>query len=156
VAVIIGSLVTMSSAQRVPAGLVLTGIVCWSFVSLIQALVAALVIGRVRQRAVSMARALELLFMSHVPWSLWVVVLTGLFTFTTVPLGLTVTVPSLLIPAAWTAFLISAFCRVVLGCPPAYARLLTTMHQTATWTIFFTYVFLVSGFWARILALTGR
>ena len=37
----------------------------------------------------------------------------------------------------------------------AEARLLTALHQSMTWVIFFTYVFLVSGFWARILALVG-
>ena len=38
-AVIIGTAVTISSAGRVPAGLVLVAIVCWSFVPLVQWLI---------------------------------------------------------------------------------------------------------------------
>jgi hypothetical protein len=42
-----------------------------------------------------------------------------------------------------------------LGCGPGKARLLTAAHQAMTWTMFFTYVGLASGIWARILALVG-
>ena len=56
VAVIIGVAVTMSSARRVPLGLVLMGIVCWSFVPLIQWLIGLVVIGRARGRPMSVPR----------------------------------------------------------------------------------------------------
>ena len=62
---------------------------------------------------------------------------------------------SLLVPAVWTTIIVFAFCRTVLGCTPARARLLTALTRTMTWAIFFTYVFLMSGFWARLLALVG-
>jgi hypothetical protein len=155
VAVIIGTAVTMSSARRVPLGLVLMGIVCWSFVPLIQWLIGLAVIGRARSRPRSVPRCLELLFLGHLPWSLWMLVMTGLYTFTRLRIGPPLQVISLLIPLVWTTIIVSAFCRTVLGCTPARAHVLTAAHQGMTWTAFFTYVFLTSGLWARLLALVG-
>jgi hypothetical protein len=155
VALIIGTAVTMSSARRVPLGLVLMGIVCWSFVPIVQWLVGALVIGQARGRPMSMARSLELLFVGHLPWTLWTWALIGLYTFTDIPLGLIVEMLSLLVPGVWTAMIVFAFCRTALGCAAGRARLLTAAHQTMTFVIFFAYVFLVSGFWVRMLAAAG-
>ena len=81
--------------------------------------------------------------------------MTGLTAFTKIPVPLTVQVLSLLVPGVWTTRIVFAFCRTALGCAPDRARLLTAAHQTMTWLIFFTYVFLVSGFWARVVALVG-
>jgi hypothetical protein len=155
VAVIIGTAVTLSSARRVPLGLVLMGIVCWAFVPLVQWLIGLVVIGCARGRPVSVPRCLELLFAGHLPWSLWTLVMVGLYTFTTVPIALTAQVLSLLVPAVWTTIIVSAFCRAALGCTPARARMLTAAHQAMTWTAFFAYLSLVSGFWPRILAFVG-
>ena len=98
---------------------------------------------------------MELLFIGQLPWSLWVLVMTGLSAFTRVPQPLVAQVLGLLVPGVWTAFIVSAFCQTALGCTKPRARRLTALHQTMTWAVFFTYVFLVSGFWARILALVG-
>src|SRR5688500_2062675 len=155
VAVIIGGAVTMSSARRVPLGLLLMGILCWSFVPLIQWLIGLAVIGRARGRPMSVPRCLELLFLGHLPWSLWALVMTSLYTFTRLRIGLPVQVISLLIPAVWTTIIVSAFCRTALGCAPPRAHVLTAAHQAMTWTAFFTYVLLTSGLWARLLALVG-
>ena len=38
---------------------------------------------------------------------------------------------------------------------PPRARRLTVAHQAMTWTAFFAYALLVSGFWVRVLALVG-
>jgi hypothetical protein len=154
-ALIIGTAVTMSSARRVPLGLVLMGIVCWSFVLIVQWLIGVVVIGRARGRPVSMPRALELLFVGHLPWSLWILTMIGLYTFTTTSLGLAAQIHSLLVPAVWTTTIVFAFCRTALGCSPVRARLLTAAHQTMTWVVFVAYVVLVSGIGARFLALVG-
>lgn len=155
IAVIIGTAVTMSTARRVPLGLVLMGIVCWSFVPVVQSLIGLAVVGRARGRAMSVPRCLELLFVGHLPWSLWTLVMVGLYTFTRVPIGMLVQVLSLLVPAVWTTFILLAFCRTALGCTPARARLVTAAHQAMTWTAFFTYAVVTSGIWARLLALVG-
>jgi hypothetical protein len=155
VAVIIGTAVTMSSARGLPLGLVLMGIVGWSFVPFVQLLIGAIVIGRARGRPMSVPRCLELLFVGHLPWSLWTLLMIGVSTFSPVPIPLAVEVLSLLVPGVWTTMIVFAFCRTALGCTPVRARVLTAAHQAMTWTAFFTYVFLVSGIWARILALVG-
>ena len=78
VAVIVGTAVTLSSAERVPVGLVAMGILCWSFVPALQLLVGAIVSGMAPSRSIGMARSIELLFMAQLPWSLWVLAMTGL------------------------------------------------------------------------------
>jgi hypothetical protein len=155
VALIVGTAVTLSSARRVSLGLVLMGIVCWSFVPLVQCVIGLAVIGRARGDSMSVPRRLELLFAGHLPWSLSTLVMVGLYTFTRLPIGLAAQALGLLVPAVWTTVIVSAFCRTVLGCPPARAHVLTAAHQAMTWTAFFTYVLLLSGLWARILALVG-
>jgi|RhiMethySRZTD1v2_1073278.scaffolds.fasta_scaffold00203_19 hypothetical protein len=155
IAVIIGVAVTMSSAGTVPFGLIVMGIVLWSFVPIVQLLIGTIVIGQARGRPMSLPRCLELLFIGHLPWSLWTLVMIGLFTFTPLPIGVAIRGLSLLIPGVWTTMIVFAFCRTALGCTPRRARILTAAHQVMTWTAFFTYVFLVSGIWSRLLALVG-
>jgi len=155
VAILIGTAVTLSSARRLPPGLVLMGIVCWSFVPITQWLIGLVVIGRAPGRRLSVPRCLELLFAGHLPWSLWMLVFIGFDTFTPVPIPLVIQVLSLLVPAVWTTIILSAFCRIVLGCTPARAHLLIVAHQAMTWTAFFGYVVLVSGLWPRVLAFIG-
>ena len=155
VAILIGTAVTLSSARRLPPGLVLMGIVCWSFVPITQWLIGLVVIGRAPGRPLSVPRCLELLFAGHLPWSLWMLVFIGFDTFTPVPIPLVIQVLSLLVPAVWTTIILSAFCRIVLGCTPARAHLLIVAHQAMTWTAFFGYVVLVSGLWPRVLAFIG-
>jgi len=155
VAVIVGTAITLSSARRVPLGLVLMGVVCWSFVPLIQWLIGLVVIGRARGRPMSVPRCLELLFAGHLPWSLSTLVMVGLYTFTPVPIALTAQVLGLLVPGVWTTVIVWSFCRTALGCTPARARRLTAFHQALTWTTFCAYVFLLSGFWQRMLAFIG-
>ena len=155
VAVIIGTAVTLCAARRVSFDLVVMGIVCWSFVPIIQVVIGAIVIGQARGRPMTLPRCLELLFVGHLPWSLWTLILVGLYTFTRVPLPLAVEVLSLLVPGVWTTRIVFAFCRTALGCTPARARVLTAAHQTMIWIAFFTYVILVSGFWPRLLRFVG-
>jgi len=155
VAVIIGTAATVSSARRAPLGLVLMGIVCWSFVLVLQWLIGLTVIGRARGRPMSVPRCVELLFLGHLPWTLWTLVMVGLYMFTPFAIGLAAQVLSLVIPAVWTTVIVWAFCRTALGCTPARARVLTVAHQAMTWTAFSIYVLLMSGIWARLLALVG-
>jgi hypothetical protein len=82
--------------------------------------------------------------------------MTGVLAFTQIHVTQVVQVLSLLIPGVWTALIVSAFCRAVLGCSPRGAHLLTAGHQAVTWTLFFAYVFLTSGIWPRIVAVVGR
>jgi hypothetical protein len=155
IAVIIGTAVTLSSARRAALGLVLMGIVCWSFVLVVQWLIGLAVIRRAPGRPMSVPRCVELLFLGHLPWTLWTLAMVGVYTFTPLMMGLMAQVLSLVAPAIWTTMIVWAFCRTALGCTPARARALTLAHQAMTWTAFSLYAFLMSGIWARLLALIG-
>ena len=128
VAVIVGTAVTLSSAERVPVGLVAMGILCWSFVPALQLLVGAIVSGMAPARSISMARSIELLFMAHLPWSLWVLVMTGLPVFTYVPLPQAAQVLSLLIPGVWTSVIVSG---VLSGRPGLHDASRPMAHRSA-------------------------
>jgi hypothetical protein len=156
VALIVGGSITVSSARTVPLDLVLAQLLAWSFVPLLQLLAAIALCAIARTRSVTLARSLELLFIGHLPWSLWTLAMTGVFAFTQIDVTQVVQVLSLLIPGAWTAVIVAAFCRAVLGCSPRGAHLLTAGHQAVTWTLLFTYVFLTSGIWPRLVAVVGR
>jgi hypothetical protein len=58
-------------------------------------------------------------------------------------LGLVVV--SAAIPAAWTAPIVSAFCRTVLGAQASDARRRATIHAVAVWTIGLAYVVWAAG-----------
>jgi hypothetical protein len=156
VAVIIGTAVTMCSAERAPAGLLLMGVACWSFVPVLQLLIGMIVIAIARPRSMRMARAIELLFVAQLPWSLWVLAMTGAYRFLEVNPGLVIQVSGLAVPALWTLGILWAFCRTVLDCSPRRALIMLVVHQALTWTVFFGYVTLVSGVWPRLLAAIGR
>jgi hypothetical protein len=156
VALIVGMGITVSSARTVPLDLALTGLLIWSFVPVLQLFAAIGLTAIPRTRSTSLARALELLFIGHLPWSLWILLMSGVEGFTRASLPQSVELSTLLIPGAWTAVVVFAFCRAVLGCTPKGARLLTAGHQALTWTLFVTYLVLTSGVWPRVVALVGR
>ena len=154
-ALLIGALVAIASTGRVALGLVSSLTVCWSFVPALQMVAGAIVIASSRSRSSPMPRALALLFAGHVPWSLWTLVAAAWVAsvpfVTEGQLGL-----SLLVPAAWTAYIVFAFCRTVLGVTARGAALRTAAHQAIVWTIAGTYVFLTTGMWPRLLGALGR
>jgi len=155
IALLIGTLVAISSTGRVTLGLVSSIAVCWSFVPVLQLLAGAIVIASCRGRAVAMPRALDLLFAGHLPWSLWLLIAAAwaasVPVFSQGALGLT-----MLVPAAWTAYIVFAFCRTVLGVTTRGAVLRTAAHQAIVWTLAGTYVFLATGMWPRLLGVLGR
>ena len=156
VALLVGTLVTMSSAGRVTIGLVVVGVLCWAFVPALQILAGAIIIRSARGRATSVARSIELLFIGHLPWSLWLLTVFGAFTFSTWPLSLAVLVLSTLIPTVWTTAIVFAFCRTALGDSPGGARIRTMAHQAIIWTFVVSYLLVVSGLWPRVLAAIGQ
>ncbi|HLG57965.1 MAG TPA: hypothetical protein VI485_21645 [Vicinamibacterales bacterium] len=156
VALLTGTLTAMSATGRVTLGLVLAGALCWSFAPALQMLAGAIIIRSAPGRSVGMVRVLELLFIGHLPWSLWLLVVFGLFTFSTLPLSLTVVILSVIIPTVWTMRIVFAFCTTALGIDRRGAQIRTVVHQAIIWTFVLVYLFLVSGLVPRALALVGR
>jgi hypothetical protein len=147
----------MAATGRVTALDMALATLSWSFVPAIQLLAGMLLIASAPRRAVSVPRAIELFFACHAPWSLWLLFATAWIVLAPMPFpGLGVFALSALVPAVWTATIVSAFCRVALLDGAPRARLRTAAHQASTWTILLGYVFWSGGVWPRLLHALGR
>ena len=80
------------------------------------------------------ARALDLWFAGHVPYSLWLLAVAAAFAATPWA-SLDGLVALAVIPAVWTAVIVAAFCRHVLGTSRAGARWRAAAHFVVTWAI---------------------
>lgn len=152
VLLVIGTIVPTMSTGRITAGLLAWSSALWAFAVLIQMAVAATIIGSAPRRAVPMIRALDLWFAGHLPYSLWllcggVVIAVSGPTFDPLPAVLLAAI----VPAAWTAVIVAAFCRRVLDLPPAAARGRAAVHVAVTWSIVFSYMAWASGGWFQIV-----
>ena len=71
VAIVLGVSTAISATGRVTPSLVLSTTLCWSFVVVLQAVIAIALIAAPARRTVGLPRALDLFFAGHAPWSLW-------------------------------------------------------------------------------------
>jgi hypothetical protein len=149
VALVIGSVVPIMAVQRMTLGLLVASTISFSFVCIIQLAVATALIGFVRSRRVPAPRAIDLWFAGHVPYSAWLLVMAAVIA--NLPFAaLDLLIASAVIPAAWTAVVVAAFCRNVLGTGRAGARWLAFAHIAAIWGLGFELVALSAGGWFQI------
>jgi hypothetical protein len=155
VALVIGTAVPVMAVQRVTLGLVAASTMSFSFVVAIQIAVGAAVIASAPSRRLTMARALDLWFAGHLPYSVWL--LTAAAVFAGLPAAsMDLLIVSAVIPAAWTAVIVAAFCRQMLGTSRAGARWRAAVHFVVIWAIGFELVALSAGGWFQITrAVTG-
>jgi hypothetical protein len=155
VAIVIGTAVPIMAVQRVTLGLLASSTISFSFAVAIQMAVGAAIIASSPSRRAGVPRALDLWFAGHVPYSLWLLVVTAWFaTRQTASLDLLITLA--VIPAAWTAVIVAAFCRHVLGTSRAGARWRAAAHVVVIWAVGFEYVALTAGGWFQIWAPISR
>jgi hypothetical protein len=156
VALVIGTATAVSATERITFSLVASGTMCWSFVPALQMATAACVL-RSARRDISMARRLDLWFMGHGPWSLWLLSACALFVWPPNVRYLELwIIAGATVAAAWTMTIASAFCRTVLGDSGQLARRRTALHQVITWTIVTSYAVFAGQLWPRFLAAIGR
>ena len=149
VLIVIATAVPIMAVQRITLGLLDSSIMSFGFVVLIQMVVGAAFIASARSRRAALPRALDLWFAGHVPYSLWL--LTVAAAFSVAPWGsLDLLFALAAIPAAWTAVVVAAFCRHVLGSSRAGARWRATVHFLGMWAIAFELVALSAGGWFQI------
>jgi hypothetical protein len=149
VLVVIATAVPIMAVQRVTLGLLASSIASFGFVVLIQMAVGAAIIVSARSRRASLPRALDLWFAGHVPYSLWL--LTAAAVFGVAPLAsLDLLIALAVLPAAWTAVIVAAFCRHVLGSSRRGARWRAAIHVIVIWAIAFQLVALSAGGWFQI------
>jgi hypothetical protein len=148
IAVLLGIVTAVAATHRVSGSLILSQTVCWSFVPALQLATGGVLVWSVRGRRISVARAIELLFAAHGPWSFWLVGLAGALTITAnqfLPLA------TAIVPAAWTSIILNVFCREVLGLTAPQARLRTLGHQALTWLLVLGYLEVVSQLAVRVI-----
>src|SRR5262245_13297505 len=145
----IASAVPIMAVQRITLALFAFSIASFTFVVVIQIAVGAGIIASVRPRRLGMAHALDLWFGGHVPYSLSLLVVAAVFAATPYA-SLDGLIALAALPAAWTAWVVAAFCRQVLGTSRAGARWRAAAHFVVTWVIAFELVSLSAGGWFQI------
>jgi hypothetical protein len=149
VLIVIATAVPIMAVQRITLGLLASSIVSFGFVVLIQMVVGAALIASARSRRAALPRALDLWFAGHVPYSLWL--LTVAAAFSVAPwASLDLFIALAAIPAAWTAVIVAAFCRQVLGSSTAGARWRAAAHFIVMWAIALELVAVSAGGWFQI------
>jgi hypothetical protein len=149
VLVVIATAVPTMAVQRVTLALFAWSIASFGFVVAIQMLVGVVIIASVRSRRVSISRAIDLWFAGHVPYSVSLLVVAAVFAATPYA-SLDGLIALAVFPAAWTAVIVAAFCRQVLGTGASGARWRATAHFVAIWSIAFEIVALSAGGWFQI------
>src|SRR5260370_2794711 len=71
VTAVLGVSAAMGGTGHVTPALVLSTTLCWSFVVALQAAIALALVAGPARRTVGLARAIDLYFAGHAPWSLW-------------------------------------------------------------------------------------
>jgi hypothetical protein len=151
VVLVIAVMAPIMAVQRVTLGLVATAALSWSFVVALQSIVGIGLIATAPSRKLSVLQALDLWFAGHLPYSLWMLCAFGLMAMSkTGPLRLAVL--SAIVPAVWTAFIASAFCRTVLGTTASGARWRTAAHFVSIWAIALSYIAWAAGGWFQLIS----
>lgn len=151
-AVMLGLLNATAAAGHVSLELVLHEIASWSFVPLLQLMTGAALIASAPARRVSFPGSIELLFAAHGPWSLWLVAATLLQTINPNPY---IVVGSGAVPMLFTAVLLMAFGREVLGLTAREARWRVAAHQAVTVLLILAYIEFATRLSVRILGAMG-
>ena len=148
VAFVLGVATAMSATGRVTPALLLSTTACWSFVVVIQAAIALTLVAGPARRTVGLARAIDLYFAGHAPWSLWMLAVAA---WAPSPIGRPLS-PLLVagaVPLILTPRILSAYFREVLEMDPRHALARAAAQQVMTWV---TFVVLFGG----AVALTPR
>ena len=135
VALVLGVSVAVGATRHVTPALLLSTTLCWSLVVALQAAIALVLIAGPARRTVGLARALDLYFAGHAPWSLWMLAATA---WGPSPVGrpMTPIVIAIAVPLVLTPRILSAFFREVLDMDPRHAVACTVAQQVMTWATF--------------------
>jgi hypothetical protein len=150
-ALLVGSCVSIAATGQSSLGLVATTTAAWSWVVVLQCVIAVLMTrAAAARRSVTELRAFELWFAGHVPWSLWLLLLApAIRAYPTLPVEEILF--SMLAPIVWTAAIAAAFGRVVLRRSTIAAWLLAVVHQLAIVGLVLCYVAWAAGGWFRLV-----
>ncbi|HXD72542.1 MAG TPA: hypothetical protein VN628_02345 [Vicinamibacterales bacterium] len=131
VLLVIAVALPIMAVRTITAGLVFFSAVYASLFVAVQIATAFATIVSAPGRKMGAARAFDLWFAGHVPYTAWILMLPFI---TAIPSAgpLDAMIVTLAVPALWSTFVMTAFCRNVLGDTPARARWRTAIHETVT------------------------
>lgn len=153
VALIQGVAISMTATGSVALPLAASVTAYWSAAVMIQVIAALSFIlsGPIR---VPLPRALDLFFLGHGPWSLWLLLFAGVMTFAPAAGWLRwIALAGLVLPAVLTARIVAAFGEVVLGCTRRESVRRTVLHQALTVGVFVIYIAVSIQLWPRMAGL---
>ena len=134
---VLGTVIALVSTGSATLQTVASAASYWLIVPLIQFALAFLLVITAPERRVSAARAVELMWVGHLPWTLWLLAVAILLALHA---GVTlVMAAAALIAAAWRGVVVCALCREVLGSSPRSAVIRASLHQAAALAIIFLY-----------------
>ena len=152
VAIILGTTVCIYALHRVTLGLAVSAVLTWSFAVAVQVLAAAVLIASSRRRTLGLSPAIDLLFMGHGPWSLWLLTAAAWAAWLPRPAKMDfIVVATAVVPTAWTALIVFFFCRAVLNDEPRHALVRTLFHQSLSWSFAGVYIAVVVQLWPRLI-----
>ena len=156
VALVLGATMATTLTLVADAVVVLRASLTWSFAIVVQVLGATLLVASSPRRRVGVVRAFDLLWAASGPWTLWLAAFTW-WVATNARRGLELhgVIPTLVMPAAWTTYLIFVYCREVLDQTTARAIAQTSIHQAAMWAVGAGYFFWAVQGWPRLIGLFG-
>jgi hypothetical protein len=152
---VIGVSVAICATGRVTPALVLGTTITWSYIVLLQLAIALPLIAPRARRTIGIARALDLFFAGHAPWSLVAIAAAA---WSPAPLARPVWPLEVLAAGAivLTPRIVAAFFGEVLGLDRRAARRVTIVHQAMTWTVFIVLFWIVNALSPRALQTLGR
>jgi hypothetical protein len=152
-ALLLGIVAPIAATGRITLSLLLSGMIYWSFVPVVQFATGTVLIRSAADRPVDLPRGVELLFAAHGPWSMWLIAAAAMMMFTWNQIEVLATA---LVPMALTARMLSAFGREVLGLSHRSATRRMMIHQALTWVVIVVYVELTTQLFPRIIGSLQR
>ena len=153
IAVLLGVTTAIAAAQRLTVSLAISATLSWSFVPALQLITGALLIRSARSRRVTFPRALELFFAGHAPWSVWLVLFAASQNASP---SFTLTIGGALVALGWTAIIVNAYAREVLGLSRRAATARAFVHQLTTVALILIYIDRATALAVRILGAFPR
>jgi hypothetical protein len=154
---VLGASLTIMGTGHISGGSFLPTLAWWVWLPIGQVLIALTVIRGAAARAIGMARALDLFFMGHAPWSLWLLATAAWTAFTSPTRSLILPVPLLgIVPLVWTQVILFAYCREILRLDARAARRRVLLHQGITWGLVVSTWGTAVQLWPRFLGALGQ
>jgi hypothetical protein len=150
VAVVLGTSMALATTRHVTPALVISTTVMLSVIVIGQVVTALVVMPATRTQAIGRARALDLFFTSHAPWSLWLLAASA-WAPSPPQRPVAPVFIAAIVPAVLTARIIAAYFRHVHELDRRQATVRTIVHQILTWGLFFALFGAAVAIWPRIL-----